>query len=253
MSRNLQAPAPANIAIREIDRRDEMRAVEQLQKEVWGVPDLDVVPLTQLVAAKATGGVLLGALDNEILIGFVYGFVGCEQGQMIHHSHMLAVKPAYRNFNIGYKLKRAQRDFVLAQGITEITWTFDPLQSLNAHFNFGRLGVISDRYLIDFYGTDAASFLHHNGTDRLWVTWLLTSEHVRDRIEQKDSNLEFEHTKPLVEIGQDSAPLYYGRAPESLGDEVFIEIPTDINVLERQNPELAAAWRGVTRAAFTEA
>ena len=42
----------ATVTIRQIDNVVEMRAVEHLQKEVWGIPDLDVVPLTQLVAAK---------------------------------------------------------------------------------------------------------------------------------------------------------------------------------------------------------
>ena len=51
-----------------------MRAVEELQKEVWGIPDLDVVPVTHLVAAKEAGGVLIGAFDGETLVGFVYGF-----------------------------------------------------------------------------------------------------------------------------------------------------------------------------------
>ena len=62
------------IRIRDIDGGTELRAVEELQKEVWGVPDLDVVPLSQLVAAKAAGGVLLGAFDRGTLVGFAYGF-----------------------------------------------------------------------------------------------------------------------------------------------------------------------------------
>ena len=102
---NLDAEDPARIVIRAIDDRAEVRAVEELQKDVWGIPDVEVVPLTQMVAAAEAGGVLLGAFDGGDLIGFVYGFVGLERGRMTHHSHMLAVKPGYRNFNIGYRLK----------------------------------------------------------------------------------------------------------------------------------------------------
>src|SRR5436853_2757225 len=98
---------------------------------------------------------------------------------------MLSVKSAYRNFNLGYKLKLAQRERVLAQGIDRITWTFDPLQSLNAYFNFRKLGVIADAYKINFYGEATSSFLHQIGTDRLWVTWLLDSERVRERLENE--------------------------------------------------------------------
>lgn len=214
------APELSNIRIRAIDEVAEMRAVEELQKEVWGIPDLDVVPLTQLVAAKEAGGVLIGAFDGATLVGFVYGFPSYERGRLAHHSHMLAVKPAYRNFDLGRRLKLAQRDHVIPQGIELISWTFDPLQSLNAHFNFNKLGVIADRYLPDFYGQEAASFLHQTGTDRLWVSWLVSRE----------------------------------RGNQMAGeDEIAIGIPSDINALVQHSPELALKWRVETRRAFTEA
>jgi len=241
------------VVVRDIDGQTEMRVVEELQKEVWGLPDLDVVPLTQLVAAKAAGGLLLGAFDNEKLVGFVYGFVGNEHGKMTHHSHMLAVKPDYRNFNVGYKLKLAQRERVLTQGITEMTWTFDPLQSRNAYFNFNRLGVVSDRYLIDFYGTDAESFLHRNGTDRLWVTWLLTSRCVLERLESDQDDLEPGQIRALVELGEKNEPFLNDLDLKNAVDQASIEIPADIINIEEQNPNIAADWRNATRTAFSSA
>jgi chorismate synthase len=249
MAGTFKADAFADLVLREIEGANEIKAVEDLQKEVWGLPDLDVVPTTQLVAAKAAGGVLIGAFDGENLIGFVYGFVGYEEGRMTHHSHMLAVKPPYRDLSLGYRLKCAQRDFVLAQGITEMTWTFDPLQSLNAYFNFSRLGVVSDRYLVDFYGTDAASFLHQNGTDRLWVTWLLASQPVTQRPESSATNA----IKSLVESGNNNAPRLRDLDLEHSGDDVSIDIPADIRSIESQDPKTAAAWRSTTRAAFNQA
>ena len=247
------ATETSTIVIRDIDAGAEMRAAEELQKEVWGMPDLDVVPLNHLVAAKASGGVLLGAFDRETLIALVYGFVSNEHGTMAHHSHMLAVKPAYRNFNLGYKLKLAQRERVLAQGITVMTWTFDLLQSLNAHFNFSKLGVISDRYFINFYGADAASFLHRNGTDRLWVKWLLKSRRVSGRLEGAVSALELEKVIPLVHLGIDDSPRRHDLAEGLSHEQALIEIPADINALQRRSGELAIEWRESTRWAFNEA
>jgi predicted GNAT superfamily acetyltransferase len=142
---------------------------------------------------------------------------------------MLAVKPAYRNFNLGYKLKLAQRETVLVQGINLITWTFDPLQSLNAYFNFTKLGVISNRYVINFYGEEATSFLHQTGTDRFWVKWLLTSDRVVQRLSQ---------TQPVQ---------------ENPVDKRLVKIPTDINALQQQDPGLALDWRRRTRLEFIEA
>ena len=210
----------STVTIRQIDDVAQMHAVEELQKEVWGIPDLEVVPLTHLVAAKEAGGTLIGAFDGKDLIGFVYGFPSFEYGQAAHHSHMLAVKSAYRNLDLGRQLKLAQREQVMAQGIGLMTWTFDPLQSLNAHFNFNKLGVVADRYLPDFYGAEAASFLHQTGTDRLWVSWWLASE-----------------PKALVPVESD----------------ISIEIPGDINSLQQQEPREALKWREQTRSAFTEA
>lgn len=225
--------------------------MEELQKEVWGLQDLDVTPLTHLVAAQVTGGQLIGAFDHETLVGFVYGFVGIEQGQTTHHSQMLAVKPAYRNLDVGYRLKVAQRERVLAQGLTRITWTFDPLQSVNAFFNFGKLGVVSDSYRVNFYGEETSSFLHRIGTDRLWLTWMLESNRVRRRLEGRVKIPEVEAASlPLVQVDADGLPSLHR---ELSGQSVLIQIPADINALQREHPRHAIEWREITRRAFSEA
>src|ERR1044071_10441527 len=160
-----------------------MREVEQLQREIWGVEDLDIYPTLALKPQKEVGAILIGAFAEGRMVAFVFGFPGILDGETIIHSDMLGVLPAYRSHNLGYLLKCAQRDAALALGVKRITWTFDPLQSRNAHLNFAKLGVIADRYYVDYYG-ETSSFLHQGGTDRLWVTWLLNSERVKARMEQ---------------------------------------------------------------------
>lgn len=169
---------------------------------------------------------------------------------------MLAVRPAYRNHKLGFKLKLAQRERVLAQGINRITWTFDPLQSLNAHLNFRNLGVIADNYKINFYGEATSSFLHQIGTDRLWVTWPVDSQRVRERLHtdaRRNTTSESDDAPALVQVSSGCEP----RTPESSGligsHNLSIEIPLNINELQRERPELAVAWRRATRAAFTTA
>lgn len=147
-----------------------MYAVEELQNTIWNVVDREIVPALHFIPATTVGAILLGAFDGHRLVGFAYGFPGFEDGERIIHSDMLAVLPDYRSQGLGRRLKLAQRDAALAAGVHRITWTFDPLQSRNAHFNFHRLGVTSDRYLRDFYGK-TTSPLHRVGTDRLWVVW----------------------------------------------------------------------------------
>src|SRR6476661_5753935 len=240
-----------SIVLRDIENVSEMHQVEALEKEIWGCEDLDVLPATMLSASREVGGVLVGAYNDQSLVGFVYGFPGLEDGEVTHHSHMLAVKPSVRNLNLGYKLKSAQRDRVLAQNIRRITWTFDPLQSLNAYFNFNKLGAIADKYKINFYGESTTSFLHQFGTDRLWVSWLIQSDRVRKRLSNESPEDVFSSELPrLVEV-RNSEPVASKLSNFPGEPYVAIEIPDDINALQRKNPGLARRWREDTRAAFT--
>jgi predicted GNAT superfamily acetyltransferase len=246
------------LTIRDVEGFAEMKACEELQREVWGFDDLEVVSSHHLLAAREVGGVLVGAFDGESLVGFAYGFVGLAGGELEIHSHMLAVKPAYRNDNLGYRLKLAQRERALASGIAKMTWTFDPLQSLNAHFNFGKLGVVSDRYLVNFYGEHSSSFLHQGiGTDRLWVSWLLDSPRVKQRLggggEREGGGPELEEALPLVSVGADGSPQSGGQGRTGGEEYLSIGIPGDIAGLQRERPDVAVEWREATRRAFTEA
>ena len=219
------------IVIRDIETLDEMHEVEQLQRDIWGVSDLDVLPALALRPQKEVGAILMGAFAEGRMVGFVFGFPGILNGETIIHSDMLGVTSEYRSQNVGYLLKLAQRDAALALGVKRITWTFDPLQSRNAHLNFSKLGVIADRYLINYYG-ETSSFLHRSGTDRLWVTWLL------DRVAPKAPDLS--NLFALVRVGDNGEPIVDHADEERL----VIEIPGEAN------PEL---WREPTRAAFTRA
>ena len=226
-----------SIVIRDIESLAEMHEVEQLQREIWGVEDLEIYPALALKPQKEVGATLIGAFAEGRMVGFVFGFPGILDGETIIHSDMLGISPEHRSNNLGYLLKRAQRDAALALGVKRITWTFDPLQSRNAHFNFSKLGVIADRYYIDYYGV-TSSFLHRYGTDRLWVTWLLENEDVRP--EPADIN-ELPH---LVRVGENLEPLI-NQEPVTAA-EVVIEIPRELT-------EHHKLWRMATRDAFTRA
>jgi predicted GNAT superfamily acetyltransferase len=166
---------------------------------------------------------------------------------------MLAVKPEYRSSNLGYKLKLAQRDRVMAQDISQITWTFDPLQSRNAYFNFAKLGVIAGSYRVDFYGRATSSFLHQAGTDRLWVSWLVDSERVRNRLDEVRTFSSLpDGTQPLVEVGIDLEPKI-AESTDLQGGLLTIEIPAEINAVQMEKPGLAVEWRKATRWAFSYA
>jgi predicted GNAT superfamily acetyltransferase len=249
----------SSIGIRDIESIEEMGAVEDLQREVWRCADVDVVPRMMLHPAREVGGALVGAYDGARLVGFAFGFVGLERGRLVLHSHMLAVHPEYRGRSLGYRLKLAQRERALTAGIKLMTWTFDPLQSRNAHLNFARLGVTSDSYRLNYYGDISTSPLHRaTGTDRLWVTWQLDSERVARRInsahgEDESSRDELDQAAPLVSLGAGGAPEAGRLVRDARGGLVSIEIPEDVNALNDQNQDRALAWRIATRIAFLSA
>ena len=226
------------IVIRDIESLDEMHEVEQLQRDIWGVEDLEIYPALALKPQKEVGATLIGAFAEGRMVGFVFGFPGILNGETIIHSDMLGIIPAHRSNNLGYLLKHAQRKAALALGVKRVTWTFDPLQSPNAHFNFSKLGVIADRYYVDYYGV-TSSFLHRYGTDRLWVTWLLENDRG-----QPPQPFDIEGLPHLVRVGENLEPVLNQEPITS--EEVVIEIPRELTKHHK-------LWRMATRDAFTRA
>ncbi len=246
---------PDHIYIRDLRAAQDIHAVEDLQRKIWGMSDLDILPSTMIIAAIEAGGILVGAFLDDYLAGFAFAFPGIENGLPTMHSDMLGVDPAYRNHDLGCKLKLAQRDRAIAAGISRITWTFDPLQSLNAYFNISKLGAISDKYKVDFYG-ETSSFLHRLGTDRLWVRWLLHSNRVTNRLNDseqcKDPASLFDEGCFLVQTSDDLSPKI-NEAEVANKKNLLIEIPGDINSIMRDNLPVALRWRESVRWAFTTA
>jgi predicted GNAT superfamily acetyltransferase len=245
------------INIRDLETVPDIEPMLLLEKQVWGLDDADVTPLTLAVALKAAGSILLGAFEGRELVGFALAFPSFEHRRVGLHSHMLAVRPSHRKYGLGYSLKLAQRERALAMGITEMTWTFDPLRSLNAHLNFSKLGVISDSYRIDFYGPQTSSHLHTNGTDRLWVTWRMADGRVQQRLNGKDGSAEvldaLRHLEPVVRFNGDGKPAEGDLTALLSRQRIAIELPRDIDRIEHTDKELAREWRMATRRAFTEA
>jgi predicted GNAT superfamily acetyltransferase len=200
-----------SIEIRACEGLDELEACVQLQVETWGYDAGDVIPRRAFLVAQKIGGQVLGAFEKagnreqgtgrteqgieggpvigrpDELVGFAFSLPGVKSKQGIAlpylHSHMLAVKDAYRNRGIGVELKLAQRIEALARGIRKMEWTFDPLEIKNAFINIHRLGAIVSSYRENFYGLSSSRLQGGLQTDRLLAEWYLDSPRVRSRAE----------------------------------------------------------------------
>jgi predicted GNAT superfamily acetyltransferase len=175
---SLTVAGTEQIAIRKCVGMDELNACVALQKEVWNFDDVDLVPLRMFVVSQKIGGQTIGAFHGDELVGFAFSIPGSRAGHAYLHSHMLAVRDAFRNHGLGRRLKLAQRDDAIQQGFELLEWTFDPLEIKNAHLNLSRLGAIARRYSVNHYGHSSSPLQGGLPTDRLVAEWWLTSKRV---------------------------------------------------------------------------
>ena len=171
--------------IRECTTIEEFDGCLALQREAFGLPELELSPRRHLIVSRQAGGWTLGAFVAERMVGFVHHLAAVRgNDEIFGYSHMMAVAKDYQNKGVGARLKWAQRERALREGRKLIKWTWDPMQSRNAHFNLNRLGATVETYAENFYGIDYsadASITDRLGlpSDRLFATWNLDAERVR--------------------------------------------------------------------------
>jgi chorismate synthase len=240
------------ITIKALSDIEDLRGIERLQMEIWGMPPLDVVPVHQLKAATGAGGAVIAAVEPDgTLIGFCYGFAGWRAGRPLFYSHMAGVKGGRQLQDIGFRLKMAQRDTALAMGYDHAIWTYDPLQSVNARFNLHKLGATAQRYYVNYYGDMTDEVNQGTDSDRFEVDWALSSARAVAAAAGTPVEREWHLAPRVLEtvawIGG------FGPSDPALGIDapaVRVEIPTDYPAVRRQDQGLARAWRVATREAF---
>jgi predicted GNAT superfamily acetyltransferase len=245
------------VAIRPLTTLEDCRRVVQLEKEVWGYTDAeDVVPAPVLIVSIRRGGILLGSFDGaDDMIGFVYSIAGLKEGRPMQWSHMLGVSAAARSAGVGTLLKLAQREATLAMGLDLIEWTYDPLQAMNAHLNFAKLGVVVEEYEENIYG-QSSSLLHRGSpTDRFVAAWHLREPHVERRTSSRGGPLVRDGSVALAPVVNPSREGSRWLAPtegrlDAEDRRVLVEIPTGFTEMQAQAPELALEWRMTTRRIF---
>ncbi len=248
-----------------IENVDEMHQAVDLQRLVWQESETDIIPAHLMNSAVHSGGLVIGAFVDELLVGFVFGFPGLystpDGPRLKHYSSILGVRPEWQGQGIGFALKRAQWQMVRHQGIDRITWTFDPLLSRNAWLNITRLGAVCSTYLRDFYGEMQDVLNQGLPTDRFDVDWWVNSQRVNRRLSRRRRNaLGFNHflaggaavVAPL-EVALPDPPGGELLPGIKLGTEqsfVLVEIPNDFQAVKALDGRLAARWRLQSRLVF---
>ncbi len=254
------------VEIRPLTSIADMQKAEALEQEVWRIAPIEVVPFHTLHALAANGASVIGAFDGERLAGYLLGVLGLVEtpgridqvaaARLKMYSVQLGVLAEYRSQGVGYRLKLAQREEALRLGIRLITWTYDPLESLNGRFNIGKLGGICQTYRRHFHG-EMGGINAGLPTDRFEVEWWVTGNRVRARVEKGKRPL------PLAAIQGGGAkiindatfnanglpvPAEYWRNEGDL--MVLVEIPANFQAIKEQDPALAYEWRMHGRIVF---
>jgi predicted GNAT superfamily acetyltransferase len=267
----------SEIQIRDLTAIDEFRQVVELEKAIWGyTDDGDLVTVPVFIFTVHRGATLVGAFDpstppaptrgsdpaslrtdHERMVGFAYAVVGMKQGKPILWSHMAGVLPEFRG-GLGFRLKLAQRDRALAQGYDLIEWTFDPMQAMNAHFNFAKLGGVVEEYAPNFYGESTSALHRGTPTDRVVLSWKIAEPHVVRRIEQSSSALRIKaHEVADAPIANATTMDGEWRTTTRIDlaiheRRLWIEIPTGFTEMQQRAPDRALAWRMDVRQMFEE-
>ncbi len=251
-----------DFTIRLIETPEEMRLVEDLQRDVWPNSETDIVPMHLLITAVHNGGLVLGAFVDEKMVGFVFGFPGLESTpdgpRPKHCSHQMGIHPDQRNSGIGFALKRAQWQMVRHQGLDHITWTYDPLLSRNAYLNIAKLGAVCTIYRRSEYGDMRDGLNAGLPSDRFQVDWWINTRRVELRLSKRARpTLKLSHVarsglRPFYALRTSTDGLL--QPPEHVppfDDRLLLaEIPADFQQLKAKDFALARDWRFFSRELF---
>jgi predicted GNAT superfamily acetyltransferase len=274
------------ITYRDLTTLEEFAGVVELERQIWGPAYDDVVPVPILAVSVHSGGILIGAFDDgasgssqpvsgshlapstpqlepAAMIGFVYSLPGIKDGKPTQWSHMAGVLPEYQSRGLGFQLKLLQRERALAAGLDLIQWTYDPLQAMNAHLNFAKLGVVVEEYAENIYGMSSSPLHAGNPTDRFVADWWIRKPHVERRISRADVAQGVGFAFVVRDQSVAEAPRANRAVPSGewfdcagvdlkLGARrVLVEIPMGFGEAMIKTPDRALAWRMATREIFT--
>ena len=251
--------------IKILDTPEELTLVEELQRAVWPGSETDVVPAHVFIAAVHNGGLVIGVFAGEQLVGFVFGFPGLDTTpdgpRPKHCSHMMGIRPGYRDAGLGFVLKRAQWQMVRHQGLDHVTWTYDPLLSRNARLNIAKLGAVCNTYRRSEYGEMRDGLNVGLPSDRFQVDWWINTRRVERRLGKRargalkldnfsQADLQPLYTPQTLPSGLPQPPEHFSSLTERLA---LAEIPADFNGLKETDFALARDWRFFSREVFETA
>ena len=248
--------------IRLLGTLQDMHAAVALQRSYWGDDPEAIVPGHMLFTLAQHGGHVLAAQERAggRLVAILVGYPGIASDSALAAdspylvSKRMVVRADWRQRGLALRLKLAQRERALAQGIRLVRWTFDPLLAPNAWLNLRKLGAQATHFRENYFGAAGPG---GGSPDRLLVDWRLDSERTRALAAGEDCGV---HLATLLAAGvtllnpaaRDARGLPVPCALSMLPDapQVLLELPSDFPALAQADEALAQEWRAHMRAAL---
>ncbi|CAM3640559.1 GNAT family N-acetyltransferase [Brevibacillus invocatus] len=212
----------------------------------------ETIPVHQTLTASKNGGFLLGAFLKGQLIGFQYSFPGYDGKSIYLCSHNLAVDPHFRRYGVGEKLKLAQWEQGKKMGYSFISWTYDPLESVNGYLNIGKLGADCSTYIENCYGEMEDHLNDGLPSDRFLVKWtnLKNKSSLKDQITKRQRE---EVNIVTWKTREDGIPVIeeLAQLQEGYQGDIAVAIPAHFQRVKELAPAIALDWRLRTRELFT--
>jgi predicted GNAT superfamily acetyltransferase len=250
------------ITIRSVTELENYHHFQELQRRVWGSPPIDIMPIHVTVAAIESGGGLICAFSDDGpaemngMVGGTFWWLGAGEHpddprgsapRLRAFSHMAGVLPGWQSHGIGARLKLAQREAVLAQGVADwMTWTYDPLYRRNAVFNIRRLGATACTFERDIYGELPDALNAGWPSDRVIADWRLNSPDILQDAASPRPPIAWDLRElhmPAVAVNEDGDPLPPERDLAFDGSVIALPLPSDMDVIRKRDQALGMDWR----------
>ncbi|MFS0555323.1 GNAT family N-acetyltransferase [Brevibacillus sp. 179-C9.3 HS] len=236
--------------LRKLTESSEIEQLEGIEAKIWDASS--AIPFHMTLTMHKFGGLFLGAFDDEELIGFLYSFPGFTNGEAHLCSHMLGFLPEYRKQGLGVQMKWLQKEEAVAAGYSKITWTYDPLETVNGVLNIAKLGGIVRTYLPNCYGQLDDDFNRGLPTDRFLVEWFIASDRVEARQSGKSSPPSFKDAPDILRLEiMDGIPHPIESDLSREEPIVLLPVPAFFQDVKRADMTVASMWREMTRELFT--
>ena len=253
------------ITVRALKGVEDCEGFQRVTAAIWGGDVADQIPLHVLITIGKNGGMIMGAFaddgpaETRGMVGMTLGWLGtgvdpADPGappKLKFCSHMAGVLPAWQRKHVGLRLKLAQREAILAQGLTDwITWTYDPLYRPNGVFNIHRLGATCTTYIQNLYGVMTDALNSGVPSDRCQVDWRIRSAHVAHILQPPtDTHVPHADWHPenleILPSSTNAAGFAVPGEPTFVGQgrPLAVPIPGDIGAIRRNDQQLSLAWR----------